>query len=246
MVVWIGIIIIGWLLALLVNYFSDVLPFTRTITKAACHKCDKVIPLSTYLALQPCPYCGEKRSGRTWIIQIAFPFALLWIYFYPPSRVGFWLGSLLLVYLLVIAIIDLEYRVVLYQTTIVGVFIGLSLGYYLHGFQFTIFGGIAGFGIMLIPYFLGIGFSKLVAQLRHQTEVGVALGFGDVTLAGVLGLILGWPGILAGLFLAILLGGLASGIYLLVLVILKRYRLFSAIPYAPFLVLGTIILLYRP
>jgi leader peptidase (prepilin peptidase) / N-methyltransferase len=246
MVAWIGIIIIGWLLALLVNYFSDVLPFSRTITKAACHKCDKVIPLSNYLALQSCPNCGEKRSARTWITQIAFPFALLWFYFYPPYRVGLWLGSLLLVYLLVIMIIDLEYRVVLYQTTIVGVFIGLGLGYYLHGFQNTIFGGIAGFGIMLMLYYLGIGFAKLIARLRGQTEIGVALGFGDVTLAGVLGLILGWPGILAGLLLAILLGGLASGIYLLVLVILKRYRLFSAIPYAPFLVLGTIILLYRP
>ena len=33
MVAWIGIIIIGWILALLVNYFSDVLPFTRTISK---------------------------------------------------------------------------------------------------------------------------------------------------------------------------------------------------------------------
>jgi len=246
MVVWIGIIIIGWLLALLVNYFSDVLPFTRTITKAACHKCDQVIPLLNYLTLQPCPNCGEKRSTRAWIIQIAFPLALLWFDFYPPYRVGIWLGSLLLVYLLIIAIIDLEYRVVLYQTTIVGVFIGLGLGYYLHGFQNTIFGGTAGFGIMLILFYLGIGFAKLMARLRGQTEIGVALGFGDVTLAGVLGLILGLPGILFGLLLAILLGGLASGIYLVVLVILKRYRLFSAIPYAPFLVLGTIILLYRP
>ena len=85
-----------------------------------------------------------------------------------------------------------------------------------------------------------------MARMRGQSEVGVALGFGDVTLAGVLGLILGWPGIMAGLLLAILLGGLVSGIYLIVLVILKRYQLFSAIPYAPFLVLSTIILLYRP
>lgn len=246
MVVWFGIIIIGWLLALLVNYFSDVLPFTRTITKAVCHKCDQVIPLSNYLLLLPCPNCGEKRSARTWIIQIAFPFGLLWLYFYPPYRVGIWLGSLLLVYLLVIAIIDLEYRVVLYQTTFVGVFIGLGLGYYLHGYQNTILGGAAGFGIMLILFYLGIGFAKLMARLRGQAEIGVALGFGDVTLAGVLGLILGWPGILPGLLLAILLGGLASGIYLVVLVILKKYRLFSVIPYAPFLILGTIILLFRP
>jgi leader peptidase (prepilin peptidase) / N-methyltransferase len=246
MVALIGIILIGWILGILVNYFSDVLPFTRTISKASCRNCDQIIPFTHYITLQACPKCGKKRSIRTWITQIAFPAILLWLYFYPPDRIDFWVGALLLVYLLVISIIDLEYKVILYQTTIAGVFIGIGLGYYLHGALITILGGLAGFGIMLILYYLGIVFAKLMARLRGQTEVGVALGFGDVTLAGVLGLILGWPGILAGLLLAILLGGLVSGIYLLVLVILKRYQLFSAIPYAPFLVLSTIILLYRP
>jgi prepilin signal peptidase PulO-like enzyme (type II secretory pathway) len=246
MLAWIGIIFIGWILALLVNYFSDVLPFTRTISKVACQKCDSIFPFFQYVTLQACPNCGKKRCVRTWITQVTFPIVLLWFYFNPPNRVGFWPGALLLVFLLVIAIIDLEYRVVLYQTTIAGVIIGLVLGYYLHGFLFTIMGGLTGFGVMLLLYYLGILFAKLMARLRNQAEVGVALGFGDVTLAGVLGLILGWPGIMAGLLLAIVLGGLASGIYLLVLVILKKYQLFSAIPYAPFLVLSTIILLYRP
>ena len=246
MVAWIGIIIVGWMLALLVNYLSDVLPYTRTISKAACQHCDVVIPLFHYVTLQTCSNCGKKRSIRTWVTQLAFPFSLLWFYIYPPNRIGFWLGTLLLVYLMVIAIIDLEHKVILYQTTMAGVIIGLGLGYYLHGLLNTLLGGLAGFGVMLILYYLGIVFAKFMARLRGQTEIGVALGFGDVTLAGVLGLILGWPGILAGLLLAILLGGLVSGIYLVVLVILKRYQLFSAIPYAPFLVLSTIILLYRP
>jgi prepilin signal peptidase PulO-like enzyme (type II secretory pathway) len=245
-IVYIGIFIIGWILALVVNYFSDVLPFTRTISKATCQKCEQVFPVLPYIALQACPNCGEKRSIRTWITQLAFPLALIWFYCYAPVRIGFWLGALLLVYLLVIAIIDLEYRVVLYQTTVAGVVIGLGLGIYLHGLLITIYGGLAGFSVMLALYYLGIGFARFMARLRSQTDVGVALGFGDVTLAGVLGLILGWPGILAGLLLAIILGGLASGIYLITLVILKRYQLFSAIPYAPFLVLSTILLLYRP
>ena len=39
------------------------------------------------------------------------------------------------------------------------------------------------------------------------SEEDVALGFGDVHLSGILGLLLGWPGITGGLFVAIILGG---------------------------------------
>lgn len=66
-----------------------------------------------------------------------------------------------------------------------------------------------------------------------------ALGFGDVILSGVLGLILGWPGILLGLTLAILTGGLVSFIFILITALAGRYRAFSYIPYGPFLVLGS-------
>src|SRR4030066_851183 len=72
----------------------------------------------------------------------------------------------------------------------------------------------------------------------------VALGFGDVTLAGVLGLVLGWPGIIPGLVLAILLGGMASLVYLFGMLITHRYQPFSAIPYGPFLLASAVLLLY--
>jgi prepilin signal peptidase PulO-like enzyme (type II secretory pathway) len=57
---------------------------------------------------------------------------------------------------------------------------------------------------------------------------------------------MGWPGITAGLILAILLAGMASAVYLLIQIIAHRYKVFSSIPYAPFLVLGSAILLFRP
>jgi leader peptidase (prepilin peptidase)/N-methyltransferase len=71
-----------------------------------------------------------------------------------------------------------------------------------------------------------------------------ALGYGDVNLSGVLGLMLGWPGILAGLTIAILLGGAVSLIYLLVTVATRRYQAFTAIPYGPFLIAAAIVLLF--
>jgi leader peptidase (prepilin peptidase)/N-methyltransferase len=72
----------------------------------------------------------------------------------------------------------------------------------------------------------------------------VALGFGDVNLAGVMGLLLGWPGIVLGLVLAIFLGGFVSLIYIVIMLITRRYKTFAAIPYGPFLVLGGVILIY--
>jgi len=46
------------------------------------------------------------------------------------------------------------------------------------------------------------------------------------------------------LFTAIVLGGLISGLYILVMVLRKRYQAFTAIPYAPFLVIAAVILIY--
>jgi len=72
----------------------------------------------------------------------------------------------------------------------------------------------------------------------------VALGFGDVNLSGILGMLLGWPAIVVGLFFGILAGGVVSLVIILWMLISKKYRAFTAIPYAPFLILGAIFLIY--
>lgn len=115
----------------------------------------------------------------------------------------------------------------------------------MRGLWVTIFGGVAGFGIMLGLYFLGDIFARWMARRRGQVVDEVALGFGDVMLSGVLGFILGWPGIILGLVLAILLGGAVSIVYIVYRILRRSYIPFTAIPYTPFLILGTILLLYR-
>ncbi|WP_285248282.1 A24 family peptidase [Pseudarthrobacter sp. efr-133-R2A-89] len=63
------------------------------------------------------------------------------------------------------------------------------------------------------------------------------MGFGDVKLAGVLGMYLGylsWGHLFAGTFLAFLLGGLWS----LALLAARRGTLKSAIPFGPFMLAG--------
>jgi len=99
---------------------------------------------------------------------------------------------------------------------------------------------------MLGLYYLGIVLSQLITKIRNQPVDEVALGFGDVNLGGVLGLYLGWPGITAGLLLAIILGGSFSLFIILYHLITHKYQMFMAIPYAPFLLLGAALLLFRP
>ncbi|SDW08304.1 leader peptidase (prepilin peptidase) / N-methyltransferase [Arthrobacter sp. cf158] len=63
------------------------------------------------------------------------------------------------------------------------------------------------------------------------------MGFGDVKLAGVLGLYLGylgWGHLFAGTFAAFLLGGLWS----LAILVARRGTLGSAIPFGPFMLAG--------
>jgi leader peptidase (prepilin peptidase) / N-methyltransferase len=64
------------------------------------------------------------------------------------------------------------------------------------------------------------------------------MGFGDVKLAGVLGMylgFLGWAHVLAGTFAAFLFGGLWS----MALLVSRRGTLKSAIPFGPFMLAGT-------
>lgn len=85
---------------------------------------------------------------------------------------------------------------------------------------------VAGAAILWLFYFI----------LRAVYPPG--MGFGDVKLAGVLGMYLGylgWGHLFAGTFLAFLLGGLWS----IVLLAARRGTLKSSIPFGPFMLAGT-------
>jgi prepilin signal peptidase PulO-like enzyme (type II secretory pathway) len=97
---------------------------------------------------------------------------------------------------------------------------------------------------MVLLYYFGKLFSKLIARSRGETFNEDELGFGDVILGGVLGLILGWPGIVLGIILALLIGGLVSLVFIVIMLVRRNYRSFVAIPYGPFLIAGAVALLY--
>jgi leader peptidase (prepilin peptidase) / N-methyltransferase len=241
--VWVGIL--GWLVGVLVNYFSDVLPWRRKPVKPFCISCKQNQKfLNYFLWPRVCPVCQQPRGLRCWLIEILFVLLSIWLWENHPQKLGYWGSLLILGYFGIVVVIDIEYRLILHPVSLFGVIIGLGTGTYLHGFIPAILGGALGFGSMLLLYWLGEGMLRIAAKIRGEVVDDVALGFGDVNLSGVLGLMLGFPAIVLGLFLAILLGGVASLIYLLLKIVTRRYQLFMALPYGPFLVSGAVLLLF--
>ncbi len=68
---------------------------------------------------------------------------------------------------------------------------------------------------------------------------GKWMGWGDVKLAFLMGLVLGWPNILAALFLSFFSGAIAG----IILIISGKKKMKSEIPFGPFLAGSTILLI---
>ena len=246
MAIILGVIVLGLIGGFLVNYLADVLPGTRGIGQPVCWNCNSKLSWSDYILFRNCPSCGKSRPTRTYILLGLIPAAAVYLWLVHPAQIEFPLAFILLIYLMLIAIIDIEHRLILHMTSIAGALIGLIIGIRLHGIVPTLIGGVTGFGVMLAFYYLGEVFVRFMSKRRSETIEEVALGFGDVNLAGITGLLLGWPGIILGLLFTILAGGLISLLIVIVMLIRRQYKAFSAIPYGPFLILSVIFLLFRP
>jgi Flp pilus assembly protein protease CpaA len=143
----------------------------------------------------------------------------------------------------VVTVIDIEHRLILHLVSFVGIIIGIVLGFTAHGLRSTLIGGAAGFGIMATLYLFGIIFVRMLSRWVKPIDE-IALGFGDVNLGIVTGLLLGWPGIIVGILITILVSGAVSLLYLIYSLVRRSYRPTMVFPLGPFLVLSIIILLY--
>jgi len=242
---------LGLVLGALIVYLADVLPYRRRFSRPVCAFCGTQMGWKAYASFQPCPECGKSRRARNVFVPVLSAAVITALWYADtrslPIELPFWLAVLLLAFLALVAIIDLEYHAVLTEMSVLGAGLGLAAGLMRNTWLETLVGGAAGFGIMLALYLFGRLFGRWLAKRRgvilEDTE---ALGFGDVNLGGIIGLIFGWPAVVAGLLLAIILGGVAGLVLVLVNTLSRRYQVGTFIPYAPFLVLATVILLYLP
>jgi len=92
----------------------------------------------------------------------------------------------------------------------------------------------------LVSFLLAGVFGILFFLIQFVVSHGRWIGEGDIRLGFLMGLALGWPGILWALFLAYFLGAIVGGI----LMIIDWKKIKSAIPFGPFLVIGTLVILF--
>ncbi len=167
-----------------------------------------------------------------------------WLWLQNDLVLGFWFSLIVLVYFGVVVVIDLEHHLIMHPTSIFGAILGLIVGFQLHGVLNTFLGGLAGFAAMLGLYILGALFARFVVRRSQSGFSDDAMGFGDVILGGILGLILGWPAIIAGLFFAIIFAGVVSLAYLVITFFARKYKAFTFIPYGPFMIAGATALIF--
>jgi leader peptidase (prepilin peptidase)/N-methyltransferase len=242
----------GWFAGWIVNYLADVLPITRKFSQPACPHCETPFTWMDYLLFKPCKN-GHARALRVWVTPPVLTAISVYAWLQPPSKFGYWLGFAVLIYFGTIFVIDMEHRLILHPTSIVGSLLGLGVGLVSNGLLPTLLGGLAGFLIMLLFYYFGVLFSRIRARrMRAQgleADDEEALGAGDVILAAILGFMLGWPLIWFGLLLGILLGGIFGIFLVLFMLIVRQYKenvLMVFMPYGPFFVLSSFLIMFMP
>ena len=235
----------GWVAGLLINYSSDVLPAQRKLGKAVCPRCGSALGWKHYLYFNKCNSCGLPAAARDYIVIATVVLASIFIWLYPPAQLNYIPGLLVLTYFGIVVVIDLEHRLILHPVSIFGAILGIVVGTMAHGITATLLGGLAGLAIMGFLYFVGALFARYRAKKLGKDDDEEALGFGDVILSGILGLMLGWPYIWFGLLIGILAGGLISLFVIVYLLVTKKYETMSFfIAYGPYLILGAVLVMF--
>src|SRR5690554_2366398 len=250
-------------LGLLIGSFLNVVvwrvPRAESLSSPGSHcpKCDHPIrwwdnlPVVSWLVLRGrCRDCGEPISARYPLVELAtgvvFAGVAWWVLSGAPLRGqtplpelveggSAWATPLALVSFLYLAaisialtLIDLDThklpnRIVL-PAYIVGIVLLAAASLLVADLDSLIRAGI-GMAAMFVAYFL--------MALAYPG----GMGFGDVKLAGVLGLFLAWLGwgqLLVGAFAAFVLGGVFS----IILLVLRRVGRKSGIPFGPWMLGG--------
>ena len=204
------------------------------LTRSHCELCKRVlkpqdlVPLISYLLLKgKCRYCKEKLSTEYLVVEAVMGVlvaALFWINW--PNLPQLLYQVFFVTILVTIFLTDLKEMFIPDRVIIPALVIGVILLALLAPSQFI--------PSILTSFLIGLFFLTLVLITG-----GKGMGGGDIKLGAFIGL-LGPP---AG-FLAIMLGFLLGAIFGLTTIILGKKGFKDALPFGPFLVIGSLITLF--
>jgi len=265
MTFWLTILI--FILGLAVGSFLNVI-ICRLATGEAivrsrshCPKCRQVLPwqdlapLFSFCWLRGrCRFCGQKISWQYPLVETATGLLFLLIFNWQWAIINQfsitnWVNLFFTIYivcsLVVIFVYDLRHYIIpdkiifpaIIFSVVFRIFEVLDFGHWnLFGIWDLGFGPWRQFFVYFVSAIAAAAFFAAIVLATR----GKGMGLGDVKLALLMGLVLGWPDILMALFLAFFFGALV-GIFL---IIVGRKQLKSAIPFGPFLVVATAIVMF--
>ena len=181
----------------------------------------ELVPVLSYLWQKGrCKVCKKPISWRYPIVELVTGFGFAVVAWGSLSWSDYLVGLVFFSFLLVLALIDLEYKLLPNKLTLSGLALGLLfslLGWNLSFFS-SLLGGAVGFGLLFAIALLSRG----------------GMGMGDVKLMALIGSFLGWKAVFYVLFGGALFGSVGGLIYLYVT---KQDRK-TPIPFGPSLALA--------
>jgi leader peptidase (prepilin peptidase) / N-methyltransferase len=228
-----------------------------------------LLPVLSFILLRgKCRYCREKISWQYPIVELATGIVFVLITKYQLQIIDYEhlisqfpdlpisISYLLFIAssLIVMFVYDLKHYIisdkVIYPAIIVALAYSLFSEVIRNNFQFSIFNfqTISNFQFLAYnlrnSYFINHFFAAFLAGGFFFSIVwltkGKGMGGGDVKLAFLMGLILGWPVILVSVFLSFIVGS----IFGISLIFMGKKKMKSMIPFGPFLIFGTFVGLF--
>ena len=223
--------LLGTAVGSFLNVCIDRLPIGRSLAYPPSH-CDAcqhrlspkdLIPVFSYLWLRRrCRYCRTPISQRLFWVEVGSGLLFAFLYWHYGLRIELAVSAFYCSLFIVLGVIDLEHKLILNKITYPAAVVALIINVFLP--QPGIINGVIGGGI-------GLGIFLLIVLISRG-----GMGWGDVKLAALIGLVTGFPLIFVALLMGVVLGGSVAGILLL----LKIKKRKEPIPFGPFLSLATI------
>lgn len=227
----------------------------------------ELIPLFSFICLLArCHHCRKSINWQYPIVELLVGLIFLlpaFFYFYFQITQHILVGDLLVWYywfagawvlagilLILLSIIDWRTYLIpdeiVIGLTLLGILITSLKAYYLEFFSWKV--SFLGHYAQLISLPFGIWGSHLFAGvigfsffgLIYLLTRGRGMGFGDVKLAGALGLLLGWPDTILAFAIAFIVGSVIG----VMILILKRKKFEEPIPFGPYLVASTFAVIF--
>lgn len=238
--------------------------------RSKCPNCKHILswkdllPVLNYISLKGrCRYCQKKISIQYPLVELitASFFVFIFSHFFITTEKYFAVNILFYLFIIsvfiVISVYDLRHYIIpdkiIYPAVVISIFYNLYIDTSLHFVIYSFFNGFEFFSQNLklffdflfmnsvftnhiLAAFFSFGFFLAIIIFTK----GKGMGGGDAKLGFLMGLILGWPLVFLAIFLASVLGSIIG----VALIIGKKKKAKSMIPFGPFLVFGTVLSIF--